>query len=230
MKVLAIAPLALVVLTAAVHAAQFVVLEARGISLAKGTLIDSSKPLMLKQGQHVTLISDSGVTLKIDGPNAKPPTVAGGHGVDLGTTLKGLMTSHQARLAEVGTTRGTAPLAKLPNPWLIDSSHGGNACLLEGQAPVFWRPEDKRAISFAIMPADRTWRVQTTWPAGVDRVALSTPYVRGDQSYFISYNGNETAITINTVPSALPNDKMRAAWMAAKGCEAQAEALARTGS
>jgi hypothetical protein len=33
---------------------------------------------------------------------------------------------------------------------------------------------------------------------------------------------------VNTVPAALTNDEMRAAWMAQKGCDRQAEALLRT--
>jgi hypothetical protein len=229
MKTSAAALVMLMALTGAAEAAQFVVLEARGISLARGTMLDSSKPLVLKQGQHVTLISDSGVTLKLDGPYNKPPSAVGGKGVDLSTALKGLVTEREARLTEVGTTRGTAAVAKLPSPWLLDASRGGNRCLLEGQAPVFWRPTSDRAISFAIMPADRSWKVETSWPAGVDRMALNLPYIKGDQSYLLAYGASENAVTIDILPSALQNDKMRAAWMAAKGCEAQAEALAQAG-
>jgi hypothetical protein len=211
----------------AAHAAQYVVVESRGVAMKPGTILDPSKPLSLKQGQHVTLISDSGVTLKLDGPFDRAPSVESGKGVDLASTLKGLVTERQARLTEVGTTRGKATV-KLPDPWLLDSSHGGNACVLEGQAPVFWRPDDSSAIQFAIMPADRSWKAEATWPAGVDRLAVATPVVvHGDAAYFVAYNGTEQAITIDTIPAALPNDKMRAAWMAEKGCEAQAEALLR---
>ena len=215
-------------LAGAAHAAQYVVVEARGVAMKPGTVLDPSKPLSLKQGQHVTLISDSGVTLKLDGPFDRAPSVENSKGVDLASTLKGLVTERQARLTEVGTTRGKAGVT-LPDPWLLDSSSGGNACLLEGQAPVFWRPDASGAIDFAIMPADRSWKAEATWPSGVDRLAVATPIViRGDAAYFVSYNGTEVAITIDTIPAALPNDKMRAAWMAEKGCEAQAEALLRS--
>jgi hypothetical protein len=40
-------------------------------------------------------------------------------------------------------------------------------------------------------------------------------------------NGNETAVSITTVPASLSNDQMRAAWMLQKGCGPQAEALLR---
>lgn len=213
-------------LAGAAHAAQYVVVESRGVAMKPGTVLDPAKPLTLKQGQHVTLISDTGVTLKLDGPFDRAPSVESGKGVDLASTLKGLVTERQARLSEVGTTRGKQGVT-LPDPWLLDSSRGGNACLLEGQAPVFWRPDDSGAIKFAVMPADRSWKAEATWPAGVDRLAVSTPIVHGDAAYFISYNGTEAAMTIDTIPASLPNDDMRAAWMAEKGCEAQAEALLR---
>ena len=59
----------------AADAAQLVVVEARGIALKPGAVVDSSKALVLKQGQHVTLISDSGATLSLDGPYDKAPAV-----------------------------------------------------------------------------------------------------------------------------------------------------------
>ena len=73
-------PLALVsccLLSQASGAATLVVAEARGIALKPGATLDSTKPLALKQGQHVTLISETGSTLKLDGPYNQPPVAAG---------------------------------------------------------------------------------------------------------------------------------------------------------
>jgi hypothetical protein len=78
------------------------------------------------------------------------------------------------------------------------------------------------------MPADRSWKAQTNWPRGETELAMKRNMgVHGGASYFVSVNGNETAITITTVPAALSNDQMRAAWMLQKGCSPQAEALLR---
>ena len=44
-------------------AAVLVVVEARGVPLKPGSTLDSTKPLTLQQGQHVTLVSDTGSTL-----------------------------------------------------------------------------------------------------------------------------------------------------------------------
>ena len=213
----------------AVNAAQLIVVEARGIALKPGTPVDSTKPLILKQGQHVTLISDSGATLSLDGPYDKPPAVGGGQGVTLAATLKGLATEQNARLSEVGTTRGATPAPPLPDAWVIDATRNGSVCLREGEAAVFWRPLASQSANLVIMPADRSWRAESSWTAGANRISPPTQVaVHGDAAYFVSLGGVESAINVSTVPAALTNDEMRAAWMARKGCDRQAEALLRT--
>ncbi len=162
--------------------------------------------------------------MTLDGPYDQPPTVAGGG--TAANTFAALVTERRARTTEVGTTRGTT-LAKLPDPWLIDVSHAGNACLVDGATAVFWRPASDAAAAIAVMPDDRSWKVQTQWPAGADRLTVSSAtLVHGDATYFVVFNGAESAIRVNAVPADLSSDAMRAAWMANKGCEAQAEALA----
>jgi hypothetical protein len=209
-------------------AGQLIVVEARGVSLAPGSQVDDSKPLVLKQGQHVTLITQSGTTIVIDGPNDKPPSQAGQGGLSLGTKLAALTTESGERTGEVGTTRGTAT-AKLPDPWLIDASHAGTVCLRDGETPVFWRATAAGPATLTVMPDDRSWKVTTQWPAGVDRLPVETNIpMHGGATYFVAMNGAESAIAVSAVPASLGNDAVRAAWMADKGCEAQAEALART--
>jgi hypothetical protein len=213
----------------AADAAQLVVVEARGIALKPGALVDSTKVLDLKQGQHVTLISDSGATISLDGPYSKPPAAGSGQGVTLAATLKGLATEQQARLGEVGTTRGATTAPPLPDAWVIDATRAGSVCLLEGHKPVFWRPLDNQSAALVITPADRSWRAETNWVAGLDRLSPNEMVaVHGEAAYFVSLGGVESAITVNTVPAALSSDEMRAAWMARKGCDRQAEALLRT--
>jgi hypothetical protein len=216
--------------TAAAHAASLVVVEARGISLRPGTTLDAAKVLTLKQGQHLTLISDTGSTIKLDGPyNRAPVASGGGGGVTLSQTLGALVSQNQSRSGEYGTTRGRA-LAPLPDPWVVDASHSGNACLLENRTPEFWRPDARGAAKFMVAPVDRSWKAQATWPAGQSRLAVTTDVpMRGGETYVIDLGGDEFAITMSLLPAALTNDEMRAAWMADKGCEAQAEALVKPG-
>jgi hypothetical protein len=210
-------------------AAPLVVVEARGISLTPGATLDSERPLVLKPGQHVTLISETGSTLKLDGPYNRPPVAGGAAAVTLSNTLGALVTQRQARSGEFGTTRGTV-LAALPDPWLVDVTHSGSGCIQENRTPIFWRPDSGSEATLMVAPADRSWKAQSRWPAGRDRISVTTDVpMKSGQAYVITFNGADYAIAMVSVPAVLANNDMRAAWMADKGCEAQAEALLKTG-
>lgn len=211
------------------NAAQLVVVEARGVAYAQGATIDSTKPLTLKEGQHLTLISPTGVTLQLDGPYNQAPTAAASKGTDLSTKLAALAGGGQ-RLGEVGTTRGTK-VARLPSAWLLDVDRSGAVCLRDGDtAPVFWRASDAAATDVVIVPDDRSWRATVSWPAGHDTLAIlgkDVP-IHANTTYYVTLAGERHAISVHEVPKALSTDRMRVAWLAQKGCAAQAEALLQT--
>jgi len=211
-------------------AAVLVVAEARGIPLKPGATLDSTKPLTLKQGQHVTLISETGATLKLDGPYDQPPVASGGSaGVGLNQTLAALVTQRQARSGEFGVTRGTV-LADLPDPWVLDATHSGNVCVMEKGTPVFWRPDVKTAVPISVAPVDRSWTARAQWPVGESRLTITTDVpMRAGETYVVTFNGNESAVTMVQVPATLTNNEMRAGWMANRRCEQQAQALLKTG-
>ena len=111
----------------------------------------------------------------------------------------------------------------------MDVTHSGNVCLVAGHTAQFWRPAATSISLLSVMPSDRSWKSQARWPAGSDRLPVTTEVpLRGGESYFVSLDGNEAAITVNAVPAVLDTKAMRVAWMANKGCEAQAEALLRS--
>ncbi|HXP77275.1 MAG TPA: hypothetical protein VN823_24270 [Stellaceae bacterium] len=205
------------------------VVAARGIALHPGEKIDSAKPLVLVEGQHVTLIAVNGVTLKLSGPYDKTPAAASG-GSDLSTALNALVTQQQARTVEVGATRAGSAVARLPDPWVLDISRSGNVCLPNGAPAVFWRPATVRTPTVVITAADRSWIAELNWPEASDRLVMPiSSAIRGDAIYYVSFDGSEeAAVTVNLVPSDLPSVPMEAAWLAHQGCEAQAEALLRT--
>jgi hypothetical protein len=220
--------LALPLFVSAAQAAQYVVVEARGIGMKVGTIIDPTKPLVLQQGQHLTLVSDSGQTIKLDGPYQKAPVAE--QGVQLAAAIGALATNSNGRLGEIGTTRG-GTTAALPNAWLIDATRSGSVCLQQGKTPVLWRPAAAQAADLVIMPSDRSWRAQADWPRGDDRLTVKSDMgLHAGASYFVALNGNESAVTVRAVPDTLTTDQMRAAWMIQKGCTAQAEALIRSAS
>lgn len=212
-----------------VDAAQLVIVEARGIGFAPGATVDSSRPLVLRQGQHLTLISPDGATLKLDGPYNQAPDRDLGKGVDLRTKLSALFAGGQ-RTGEVGTTRATGS-RQIPGPWLLDISRAGTVCQREDDRnPVLWHPALPKDATITLMPNDRSWRADFQWPAGQDRLDIgATVPLNSGTTYFATMNGHQRAIIVSKVPVDLASDDMRAAWMANKGCEAQAEALLRQG-
>ena len=212
----------------AASAADLVVIDARGIALRAGQTLDSAKPLPLKEGQHVTLISPTGATIKLDGPYNRAPDADQARGVPVANTLALLVSQRQARVGEVGTTRGLAPNT-LPDPWVLDASRAGTFCLREGEVPVFWRPNATADADLVVVPTDRSWKANAHWSAGSDRIGIEPPaMIRAGATYVVTLNGTESAVKVENVPAMLANDQMRTAWLAGKGCEAQAEALLRS--
>jgi hypothetical protein len=214
----------------AAGAVDLVVVEARGLTLRPGQMVDGSKPLTLQEGQQIVLISPAGKTIKLKGPSDQPPISEGEAGTaDVAAALKTLVTAQNARSDRLGVVRGAANQVVPPEPWLIDVTHGGNRCLREGSALVLWRVQAGGEVPFVIAPSDRSWRAHADWPAGADRLVMPQELpVRQRSSYAMSLGGKETAITLITMPSTLTNDPMRVAWMIEAGCDAQAQSLLQT--
>ena len=189
----------------AAQAGELVVVEARGVALRPGQVIDDGQKLVLRGGQRVTLIAANGNTLKLRGPYDQAPDASGtSDGADLTQALSALIVQKQTRTSEVGVVRAGLAAAKLPEPWVLDISHPGN-----------------------LTPTDRSWKLAATWPGGVDRLTAppSFPAPRSASTYLVMLDSNAAAVTLNSIPRAVESDRMRAAWMIEKGCEAQAQAL-----
>ncbi len=127
-------------------------------------------------------------------------------------------------------TRAGGSVATLPDPWVLDVSRTGTVCLLQGHRPIFWRPTSVRAARLSVMPADRSWKAEATWPAGSNELIPSRDIaIHPNSVFFVALDGGEeAAVSVNFVPKNLDNDAMRVAWLADQGCEAQAEALQRS--
>jgi hypothetical protein len=209
------------------RAADLVVVEARGIDLKPGAIVDGVKPLALKDDQVVTLIAPDGKIIRLRGPSDTPPAPdAGGSTVDVNAALKTLVTQELAGSTELGIVRGTQEQAVPPEPWLIDVTHDGNRCLPEHSPIVFWRPGGGGAVSVSVAPYDRSWIARSEWTPNSDRLVIPTTVpLRPRATYVVRVGEKETAITIIVIPASLKNDAMRGAWMIEAGCEPQVKAL-----
>src|SRR5260370_32559954 len=135
---LAFAALILGTASAAV-AAEVVVVEARGVSLKQGDVIDDATPLKLEDGQMVTLVAENGSILTLRGPYDQTPS-AGSGGTDVASALGALTTGSARNVA--GVVRSAATDVHLPGPWVVDVRHPGAACLRPGAQAGPCRPSD----------------------------------------------------------------------------------------
>lgn len=209
------------------RAADLVVVESRGIDLKPGTQVDGDKPLVLKDGQVVTLIAESGEIIKLHGPmNAAPAPKHSGSAVDVGGALRTMVTQELADNSELGVVRGTADDPVPPQPWLIDVTRDGTRCVPDNQPIVFWRPGGGGADAISITPYDRSWLARADWPAGNDRLVIgSTVPLRANTNYVIRIGKKDVTIKLLMIPPAVSNDAMRAAWMIEVGCVPQVKSL-----
>ena len=209
-------------------AANLVVLEARGGGLTTGQSIPSDKPITLKEGERVTVIGPDGKSVTLRGPFSGPPMPGGGTAADPKQALAALVATRDARTSSVGVIRAGTDAAKLPEPWLIDTTRPGPRCLLDGERPVWWRPDASREEYFTVYPIDRSWRADFHWSAGQDRQPVP-PVSRfeGQNNFVIVIDKQEHAISITTVPKGIDNEFVLTSWMLQKGCVQQADALIR---
>jgi hypothetical protein len=222
---LALAALILGPASAAV-AAELVVVEARGISLKQGDVIDDANIVTLKDGQLLTLVAENGSILTLRGPYDQTPA-SGTGGVDVASALGALTTGGARNVA--GVVRSAAADVHLPAPWLVDVSHPGVACLHAGDKPVLWRASDAGSGTLTMMPADRSWRAQTQWPTGSPILQAPSNFpIKDGRTYLADFGGKPVAVTLTQIPPKVKSARMQAAWMLEKGCVAQAEALLKT--
>jgi hypothetical protein len=216
----------LVLLTSQAWATDAVVVEARGTALKAGQVIDDTQKLTLQRGDEVTLVAADGSIIKLRGPYDAPPGAANS-GVDVSNALAALG-SGQSRAA-MGVVRAKTDDVDLPDPWLVDVTHSGKACVRPGSTVVFWRPQAAAATKLKVTPADRTWRAEAEWTAGASQLPAPTIFPMTDrQTYVFDIGGQQSNVTLVQVPTSLTTDRMRAAWMLQKKCLAQTKALILT--
>lgn len=224
----ALSVLGLVVLPAS--AADLVVIESTHAGHQPGQVVDGDAALALPAGTKLVLVSADGAMITVQGPfNGKAGAASGapaGGGGAVVKSLASLVTARSADTASLGAVRAAGTAGPLPAPWLIDVANSGHACLLPGEAPVLWRAASEAEAQLTLAPADRSWSAATDWPAGTADLALpaDVPLTDGG-AYVFDLSGQAASITLHLKPAAIAGDKMVAAWMAAKGCDRQAQAL-----
>jgi len=223
-KITMVALLSLVPISS--FALKLIVIDARSAQLKAGASIDSDTVVVLKEGERATLVGPDGKSVTLKGPFNGPAMPANSTAADPKAALAALVNTRDARTSSVGVIRAGADAAKLPEPWLIDMSRPGTRCMLEGQSPVWWRPESDHEDKFTVFPVDRSWRADFTWVVGQDR--QDVPKIArfgGPNTFVIRRDNQEYAITITVIPKEIDSDLVLSSFMLEKACIQQADAL-----
>jgi len=227
-RTLAALTIGAVFLASPAWSAELVVVEARGLTLKPGQVVDDTQKLTLQRGDEVTLVDENGAVIKLRGPyDAAPTASSGGSGVDVSNVLAAL--SAGGSKSSMGVVRAKVENVTLPNPWVVDVTHSGKACVRAGTSVVFWRQQPAGAAKLRITPVDRTWRAESEWAAGASELPAPAMFpVMDRQTYVFDLGGQTATVTLVQMPASLGTDRMRAAWMLQKNCLSQTKALITT--
>ncbi len=127
--------------------------------------------------------------------------------------------------SRVGAVRGTPmPSSGLANPWEVDVTRGGTACVSDPAHVTLWRPDASSSLRLHLSGEGST-TATLEWPAG--RSTLDWPDnlpVTSGAEYQLSGAGNATSLRFVTVPGV--NDRQEtAALFIRNGCDAQLDRL-----
>lgn len=226
-----VTPLAALLLVVSLNtqAADLVVIESNAPNYTAGTLIGSADTIRLGTGETLQLISESGLPKTIEGPFEGTPgddASPAGDAALLGS-LSALLSQSSPESSELGVTRA-AVTHEIPNAWSIVADGNGTHCFSRAQPAHLWRANAGRKANVRIKNVSTRERVSLPWAAREKSLGWpgDFPLENGTQ-YTIQIKGKMKVVklTMKEVPSDLPTDAHRAAWMAENGCASQALAL-----
>jgi hypothetical protein len=217
--------LAALLLVPAALAGPLVLVEARGVAMAPGTQVPDDQAITLPDGAQMVLIAEDGTQITLRGPfTGLPSKAAAGQGGTV-AALTDLLSARETDTSTLGAARDGGQPAPLPEPWLIDAATSGSGCLRPGHSLVLWRAAGVGAQTLTLMPADRSWTANATWPAGEQRLELTELPVKEGATFLFELDGNAAAITFHLLPDTVTPKKMVGGWLLARGCDRQARAL-----
>ncbi|MEO5333149.1 MAG: hypothetical protein H7839_14100 [Magnetococcus sp. YQC-5] len=218
------------------QAENLIVFKSQGIKMTPGQSINGDQPLQLTAGQKVELIASNGRIIKLAGPYDQAPAPGTPSKQEtVVASLKALVVTGKNDTTNMGITRSATDVLKaggkdwVPEPWLINVTQAGTHCQRAGQPLVFWRPERETESEIRLATENNTWKANTKWPAGSEKLAPPpTMPLKDGGVYQITLDQHKTDLTLKVIPEQVTQPPVLAAWMTESGCRAQSLALLRT--
>ncbi len=209
------------------EAVELVVIRSTAPGLKPGQVVDGNKKLKLPAGVKLTLISQDGKPLTLEGPFSGIPQTGKSEGRKLTQALARLITSKSKDISSLGGVRAaTSPGAMAPNPWAIRISRSGDHCLLQTRPTVFWRKNTRKKESLSVKLVSNGQKSKVNWPKG----EAMSPWPAGlnlvdGSAYLLRSKGTTIPkkLVVHLVPKNLSSVGHRAVWMAQNGCSEQAQ-------
>ncbi len=137
----------LVWLNGMAEAVELVVIRSTAPGLEPGQVVDGNKKLKLPTGVKLTLVSQDGKPLTLEGPFSGFPRTGKSRGRNLIQALARLITRKSKDISSLaGGRAATSPGAMASNPWAIRISRSGDHCLLQTRPAVFWREKTRKSF------------------------------------------------------------------------------------
>lgn len=227
---------AIIAATSSVNAKDLVVLKSNTDSIRAGQVLDGNALLNLDAGTRVSLMTEDGQPLDLQGPyRGKPsPGKKAKGGGEVVAALSGLVTRGGLENKSLGTFRvppgepGVPAVRPGPGADDIDPVAGEPQCARSGRLPSLWirqQPDGASAVLHAPTgnsAAIAVVEARAAWPAGITltdgatyRLSLASP-VDG---------AAEASFTVRLIAAGQGADSLAAAAMAALHCDRQARSL-----
>jgi len=211
-------------------AAQVLVMNAQGPSSGvyrAGALLPVNKAIVLKTGDHVTLL-DGPATRQFDGPGSFLPR---GPSIKSTAILIDIIVNHLPPPTRPGAARSVgaslaAPLAPPANIWQIDISWPGDFCVAAGQPVELWRRDTDASTMVITRMSDNAKRT-FAWPAGAASLAwpADLPLADGEAYLVWTSDGMDAGVIWRSIDLPSGDWTAFARQLQQKGCFAQLDTL-----
>ncbi len=227
----------LIALSPAAAAAENLVIIAAtdaGDGLQPGAMVATGTPLKLPAGTRLTLLSQSGAVVHLDGPFTGPVQLndgnASGKPKPWSATLSAItdaVSKKVDRTNVVGSSRDVDTPTGDPHSdaWLLAVDSSGHRCLRPGGADL-WRREADGQVKMDLR--SKTAReTGLVWPAGESRMKLPQKFVADGTLVVMKIDTQPRRFNIHVLPEAIADTQWGGVlnWMIASDCTRQAALL-----